>query len=62
MALGLSVRVSLVPYVVGDTCGSGIVSNVADVIGMRGVGRPCKMCICLCRDCVRGEEVSGKED
>ena len=39
----------------GGTCGSGIVSRAADVLGMRGVGGVCKMCMCLVRGGV-GEE------
>ena len=29
----------------GGTCGSGIVSSTADVLGMRGVGGVCEMCV-----------------
>ena len=42
-------------------CGSGIVSNVADVLGMnvwremKGVGGLCEMCMCLARVGVGGE-------
>ena len=49
---------------VGGTRGSYIVSSAADVLGMsvvremRGVGRVCKMCICLARDGV-GEWMRG---
>ena len=34
---------------VGGTCGSGIGSSVADVLGLRGVGGVCEMCMCLAR-------------
>ena len=40
---------------VGGTCGSGIVSSAADVLGMSvvrgmsGVGRVCEICMCLAR-------------
>ena len=46
---------------VGDTCGSGIVSSAADILGMsvvrgmRGVDGVCEMCISLARSSVRGE-------
>ena len=46
-------------YVGGTRC-SGIVSSVADVLWMRGVGGVCEMCICcLVRGGVGGEGVSG---
>ena len=47
---------------VGVTRGSCIVSSAADVLwmsvvrGMRGVGGVCKMCMCLTRGGVGGEE------
>ena len=50
---------------VGGTCGSGIVSSAADVLGMsvvrgmRGVGGVCEMCMCLGRGGVGGEGLSG---
>ena len=50
---------------VGGTRGSGIVSSAADVLwmsvvrGMRGVGGVCEMCMCLARDGVGREGVSG---
>ena len=47
---------------VGGTCGSGIVSIAADVLGMRGVGGVCEMCMCLARGGVGGEGGSGWED
>ena len=34
---------------VGGTRGSGIVPSVTDVLGMRGVGGVCEMCMCLAR-------------
>ena len=46
---------------VGGTRGLGIVSNVADVLGMsvvrgmRGVGGVCEMCMCLDRGGAGGE-------
>ena len=51
---------------VGGTHGSGSVSSVADVLWirvvrrMRGVGGVCEMCMCLARDGVGGEGVSGE--
>ena len=47
---------------VSDTRGSGIVSSTVDVLWMKGVGEVCEMCMCLARDGVGGEEVSGRED
>ena len=50
---------------VGGTCSSGFVSSAADVLwmsvmrGMRGVGEVCEICMCLARDGVGGEGVSG---
>ena len=40
---------------VGGTHSSGIVSSEADVLGMRGVGGVCEMCMCLARGGVGGE-------
>ena len=46
---------------VGGTCGLGIVSSAADVLGMsmvrgmRGVNGVCEMCMCLARSGVGGE-------
>ena len=34
-------------WYVGGTCGSGIVSRASDVLGMRGVGGVCLICMCL---------------
>ena len=50
---------------VGGTCGSGIVSSVADVLwmsgvrGLRGVGGVCEMCMCLAWGGVGGEWMGG---
>ena len=50
---------------VGGTSGSSIVSSAADVLGlsvecwMRRVGGVCEMCMCLVRECMEGEGVSG---
>ena len=44
------------------TRGSGVLSSTGDVLEMsvvRGVGRVCHMCMCLTRDGVGGEGVSG---
>ena len=35
------------------------VLGISVVRGMRGVGGACEMCMCLARDGVGGEEVSG---
>ena len=47
---------------VAGTRGSGIVSSVADVRGMRGVGGICDMCMCLARGSVGAEGMSGAGD
>ena len=39
----------------GGTRDSGIVYSAADVLGMRGVGGVCEMCMCLARGGVGGE-------
>ena len=44
------------------TRGSGVLSSTGDVLemsGVRGVGGVCDMCMCLARDGVGGEGVSG---
>ena len=44
------------------TRGSGVLSSTGDVLEIdvvRGVGGVCDMCICLARDGVGGEGVSG---
>ena len=53
---------------VGGIRGSYIVSSAVDIPwmsvarGMREVGGVCDMCMCLARDGVGGEGVSGQED
>ena len=42
---------------VGGTRGSGIVSNAADVLGMREAGVLYEMCMCLARGGIGGEGV-----
>ena len=45
-------------YMAG-TCGSGIVSSAADMLGMGGVGVVCEMCMCLALGGVGGEWIIG---
>ena len=52
----------MVVVTAGHVCGtpgSDIVSSAVDLLGMRGVGGVCEMCMCLAQGGVGGEGMSG---
>ena len=59
--MGSGVGVVAVSEYMGGTRGSGVLSSAGDVVEsvVRGVGGVCDMCMCLARDGVGGEWMTG---